>query len=209
MRTKNKTLFLAVVVVAAVVLAGVTSTSAQDGRPLHLSGVINDYSPVSGNTTAWELHGPWSLTVDKETGKAHFSLSLTMGLSAVGQSTTTLQDITLAQHTHNISMDGTVTYNPTDCPAASATTPPYTARIEINSTGAGASVFANGNVPPFGQFSPLQVCIAGGNVEANQPYVTFSNITLVFTGGAATHFGAQAIHGVVSKVKAEDRDGWH
>jgi hypothetical protein len=200
---KSTIWFGTVCVVAVLALVGITSTSAQDGRPVRFSGVINDYSPVSGNTTAWELHGPWSLTVDKETGKAHFSLSLTMGLSAVGQNATTLQDITLAQHAHNITMDGTVTYNPTDCPANAASTPPYTARIELNNS---ASVFANGNVPPFGQFSGLQVCIAGG---VNEPNVTFSNITLVFSNGAAGHFGPQPIHGVVSRVRFEDRDGSH
>jgi hypothetical protein len=203
---KSRIWFWTMCVVAVLALVGVTSTSAQDGRPVRFSGVINDYSPVSGNTTAWELHGPWSLAVDKETGKAHFSLSLTMALSVLGQTSTTLQDITLAQHSHNITMDGTVTYNPTDCPGNAATTLPLTARIELKNT---ASVFANGDVPPFGQFSGLQVCIAGGVEESNEPYVTFSNITLVFANGAATHFGSQPIHGVVTKVKTEDRDGWH
>jgi hypothetical protein len=203
MQMKIKTWFWTVCVVAAVVLVGVTITSAQDSTPVRFSGVINDYSPVSGNTTAWELHGPWTLTVNKETGKAHFSLALTMGMSAVGQSTATLQTLALAQHTHNITMDGMLAYNPTDCPSASSGTPAYTARIELNNT---ASVFANGNVPPFGQFSGLQVCIAGGNIEPN---VQFSNITLVFAGGAAGHFGMQPIHGVVRSVKYSDRGDWH
>jgi hypothetical protein len=100
-------------------------------------------------------------------------------------------------------MDGTVTYNPTDCPPAATTTPPYVARIEINST---ASVFANGSIAPFGQFSQLQVCIAGGTDEPNVP---FSNITLVFQKPAAAHFGSQAIHGVVRKVKYSDRGNSH
>jgi hypothetical protein len=204
----SKSLSFAIRIIVAVVMAvGTVGTGAmaQDPGPLHFRGVINDYSPVSGNTTAWELHGPWSLTLDKETGKAHFSVSLTMGLSAVGQNSTTLQDITLAQHTHNITMDGTVTYNPTDCPANAATTLAYTARIELKNT---ASVFANGNVPPFGQFSPLQVCISGGVDEPNEPTVQFSNITLAFSGGAGGHFGLQPIHGVVSKVKSGDPDRW-
>jgi len=175
-------------------LAGWISVLAQDATPTHFRGVINDYSPVSGNTTAWELHGPWSLTLNKETGKAHFSTALTMGLSAVGQTSSALQNITLAQHTHSITMDGMITYNPTDCPPAAAGTPGYTARIEVKGT---ASVFANGNVPPFGQFSGLQVCISGGVLEPNVP---FSNVTLVFADGAAGHFGMQAIHGVVRRA---------
>jgi hypothetical protein len=194
----SKTLSLAVRMILAAVLAVGPGVMAQDPGPVQLSGVINDYSPVSGNTTAWELHGPWSLTINRETGIAHFSLSLTMGLSAVGQSSTALQDITLAQHTHNVTMDGTVTYNPTDCPSAATPTPPYTARIELKNT---ASVFANGNVAPFGQFSGLQVCIAGGIDEPNEPSVRFSNITLVFANGAATHFGSHPIHGVVRRVR--------
>ena len=195
---KKKALFLVACFAAALALVGVTSTSAQDDRPVRFSGVINDYSPVSGNTTAWELHGPWSLTLNKETGKAHFSVALTMGLSVLNQNSTTLQDITLAQHSHNITMDGTVTYNPTDCPPAAATTPPYVARIEIKGT---ASVFANGSTAPFGQFSQLQVCIAGGTNDPNVPYVPFSNITLVFADPAAKHFGAQAIHGLVRSAE--------
>jgi hypothetical protein len=49
-------------------------------------------------------------------------------------------------------------------------------------------------IPPS---STLQVCVTGGD---EVPYsVTNSNITLVFGGPAATHFGPQAIHGVVRK----------
>ena len=118
-----------------------------------------------------------------------------MGLSVLGQTSTNVEAVNLAQHTHNITMDGTVTYNPTDCPPAAATTPPYVARFEIKST---ASVFANGSAAPFGQFSQLQVCVAGGTSDPNVP---FSNITLVFADPAAKHFGSQAIHGLVRSAK--------
>jgi hypothetical protein len=91
--------------------------------------------------------------------------------------------------------DATVTYNPTNCPPAASPTPPYVARIEINGT---ASVFANGSTAPFGQYSQLQVCIAGG---ANAPNVPFSNITLVFQNPAAKHFGSQPIRGLVHQAK--------
>jgi len=196
MLMKSKTLFLAVCVVAALLLVGVTSASAQERRPVHFSGVINDYAPIAGGTTAWELHGPWSLTLNEEAGTANFSASLTMGLSVLGQSPTNVQAVTLSQHTHNITMkDATVTYNPTDCPAAPTGTPAYTARIAIAGT---ASVFANGSTAPFGQYSQLQVCIAGGTAA---PDVQFSNITLVFQSPAAKHFGPQPIHGLVRKER--------
>ena len=43
--------------------------------------------------------------------------------------------------------------------------------------------------------STLQVCVTGG---LDVPFsVTNSNITLVFAGPATSHFGTQAIHGVV------------
>jgi hypothetical protein len=199
----RKSLSLAVPMIVAAVVAVGTGAIAQDPRPERFRGVINDYAPIAGGTTAWELHGPWSITLNKETGTAHFSAALTMGLSVLGQSATNVEAVTLAQHTHNITMDGTITYNPTDCPPAAATTPPYVARIEINGT---ASVFANGSTAPFGQFSQLQVCIAGGT---NDPNVPFSNITLVFADPAAKHFGAQAIHGLVRSVKYSDRGGSH
>lgn len=194
---KIKSLSFAIRMIATAVLAVGSGAMAQDPGPVHLTGVINDYTPISGGTTAWEVHGPWSLTINSETGTAYFSASLTMGLSVLGQSPTNVQAVNLAQHTHNIRMDGTVTYNPTDCPANATGTPPYVARLEINDT---ASVFANGSVAPFGQFSPLQVCIAGG---IDDPKVAFSNITLVFANPAAKHFGSQAIHGVVRKIKTE------
>ena len=200
----SKSLSLAVRMIVAAVMAIGTGAMAQDQRDERLSGVINDYAPIAGGTTAYELHGPWSLTLNKETGAAHFSAFLTMGLSVLGQSSTDVEAGTLAQHTHNITMDGMVTYNPTDCPPAAATTPAYVARIEINST---ASVFANGSVAPFGQFSPLQVCIAGGTTDPNVP---FSNITLVFGDPAASkHFGPQVIHGLVRSAKRSSFDDKH
>jgi hypothetical protein len=198
----GKTLLRAVRVVLVLALAAAASMLAQDPRPKHLSGVINDFTPITGGTTAYEVHGPWSLTLDHDTGKAHFSAFLTMELSVLGQSPADIQTVNLAQHTHNITMDGTVTYDPTDCPPAASTTPPYVARIEINGT---ASVFANGSTAPFGQFSLLQVCIAGG---MDTPQVPFSNVTLVFQNPAAKHFGLQAIHGLVRKgggLREEDK----
>jgi hypothetical protein len=86
-----------------------------------------------------------------------------------------------------------VIYNPTDCPPAPPQIPPYPAFIELTGT---AKIEANGSPAPFGS-SPLQVCIAGGS------NTKFSNVTLVFAGssGAASDFGAQAIHVVVRKAE--------
>jgi hypothetical protein len=125
-----------------------------------------------------------------------------MELSVLGQTPTNVGTINLAQHTHHITMkDATVTYNPTDCPGNALTTPPYVARIKIEGP---ASVFANGSVAPFGQYSQLQVCIAGGKETPDAP---FSNITLVFADPAAKHFGSLSIHGLVQKFHSR-RLGW-
>jgi hypothetical protein len=45
--------------------------------------------------------------------------------------------------------------------------------------------------------STLQVCIMGG------AEVSFSNVTLVYSGLATGHFGAQPIHGVVRIVSTQ------
>jgi hypothetical protein len=161
--------------------------------PAHFRGVINDFTPITTGTSPWELHGPWSLTLNRESETAEFSADLTMELSDFGQTVTNVNAVARSQHTHHISMTTeTVVYNPTDCPPAPAGTPPYTARIEVTGT---ANIQANGSQAPFGP-SPLQVCIAGGS------QVEFSNIALVFTpaSGASGHFGSQAIHGVVQKA---------
>jgi len=161
--------------------------------PAHFRGVINDFTPITVGASPWELHGPWSLTLNRESQTAKFSAALTMELSDFGQTVTNVNAVARSQHTHHITMTvDTVVYNPTDCPPASAGTPPYTARIEVTGT---ANIEANGSQAPFGP-SPLQVCIAGGS------QVEFSNITLVFTegSGASGHFGSQAIHGVVQKA---------
>jgi hypothetical protein len=161
---------------------------------LHLRGVINDFTPITAGTSPWELRGPWSLTLNRESATAKFSATLTMELSDFGQTVTSVNAVDRAQHTHHITMTtDTVIYNPTDCPPAPPHIPAYTARIELTGT---ANIEANGSPAPFGP-SPLQVCIAGGSD------IEFSNITLVFSeaSGATGHFGPQAIHGVVRRAR--------
>jgi hypothetical protein len=185
------------ILIATALLLTAASLCLQAQEPelpthVQLSGVINDFTPITTGTSPWELRGPWSLTLNRESATAKFSAALTMELSDFGQTVASVNAVDRAQHTHRITMTtDTVIYNPTDCPSAPAPTPPYTARIELTGT---ANIEANGSPAPFGS-SPLQVCIAGGsNIE-------FSNITLVFTGtGAIGHFGPQAIHGVVRRA---------
>ncbi|HLZ13122.1 MAG TPA: hypothetical protein VKP58_11095 [Candidatus Acidoferrum sp.] len=192
---KNKGLWV-LGVVAVLALTADIGALAQDGTPAHFGGVINDYTPITGGTTVWEVRGPWSMTLDEESGSANFSASLTMELSPVGQSSTNVAGVALSQHTHDIKLKGgIVTFNPTDCPAHAAGTPAYTARFEVKGS---AIVSANGGPFPPPPATPaasqLQVCIDGGDDNA------YSNVTLVFGAPASNHFGLQAIHGVVRKA---------
>ena len=54
-----------------------------------------------------------------------------------------------------------------------------------------ALVTGNGSPAPFGNPSPLTVCVLGGES------VRYSNVTLRIGTPASNHFGTQAIHGVV------------
>jgi len=199
---KSKFLWWAVGVTAALALGAGVCGLAQDSTPAHFSGAINDYTPISGGLTAWEVRGPWSLTLNTESGTADFSAAVTMEFSVLGQSPANVQAAALNQHTHHITMTGAaVTYNPSDCPVPSSITP--IPRIELKGM---ATVAANGGpFPPSSSTpvpSPLQVCIDGGTAVGT--VVTYSNITLAFGTPASGHFGSQAIHGVVRKANWRD-----
>jgi hypothetical protein len=195
MRIKGLWWALGITVGLALALATNIRAWDEDAAPSHLNGVINDYTPIVGNTTTvWEVRGPWQMTLDKDDGTANFIASVTMELSPVGQKPTNVGTVALSQHTHDIKMRGTLTFNPSDCPPNAGETPPYTARFEIKGM---ATVSANGGgfppPPASPETSQLQVCIEGGSVTA------YSNVTLMFGAPASGHFGSQAIHGVVRK----------
>lgn len=159
----------------------------------HFSGLINDYTPsaavVSGGP--YEMRGTWSLDVDAHRGKATFSAVMNMETSDFGitQGTVDKDDpTTRGAHTHHISMtDATVSHDwPASCPAFS---PAATVGFVVTGT---AFVTGNGSGAPFGNPTPVTVCVLGG------PVVTFSNMTMTLGMPAARHFGTFPIHGVVS-----------
>lgn len=125
---------------------------------------------------------------------ADFSADMTM--SDYG-TTAGLPDATKggqSPHTHHIKLtDQPVTWNMDGCPAVS---PATLQGFQINGTV--SLITGNGSDALFESGAPstvLQVCITGG--EDVQYSVTNSNISMVFSGPATTHFGTQAIHGVV------------
>jgi hypothetical protein len=171
---------------------------AQDLRIVHFTGMVNDYSPSSVSGGPYEIRGAWSVDISR-TGTANFSADLNMETSDYGITSATAVDptnpATRNPHTHHISMTNVaVTYDTSGCPASSpATTGPG---IVINGP---ATTTGNGGPATFEAKGPstLQVCITGGTE------VNFSNVSLVYTGPATTHFGSQAIHGVVSTVSTK------
>jgi len=198
---KTKTLWWTVRGVAVLVLAVAIGALAEPRTPRHLRGVINDYTPISGGMTAWEVRGPWTLDLREERGTADFSAALTMELSVLGQSPANVSAASLTQHTHHITMkDAAVSFETvetTDCPKFF---PPTSGSVLVV-TGE-ASVTGNGNVitpfDPSGGTSKLTVCVSGG------PNVPYANVTLQFGKPASMHFGSQAIHGVVGHASFDE-----
>ena len=196
---KIRSVSWAVCVSLVLVLALGTGGRSQERRAAHFSGLINDYSPASVKGGPWEMHGTWSLDLNERTDKADFSAAMTMS----GYGTTAgLPDGTKGgqgAHTHHIKLtNALITWNMTGCPTFS---PATTSGFQINGTV--SLITGNGGPAPFETTPPsstLQVCVTGGiDVE-------HSNVTLVFGGPATTHFGTQAVHGVVRKAVGPDDD---
>jgi hypothetical protein len=179
----------------AIALCGAVRTQAQDLRIVHFSGVFNDYTPSTVSGGPYEMHGEWTLDVQPG-GTASFSADMTMETSDYGITNATAVDptnpATRSPHTHHISVtNATVSYDLSVCPANS----PATTGTGLVVSGP-ATTTGNGSPATFESKggSTIQICIIGGSE------LSFSNLTLVYTGPATGHFGPQAIHGVVRKV---------
>lgn len=203
---------LALVVPAALAIATGAATQAFAGGPpplpAHFSGVFNDYTPpaptVSGGP--YEMHGKWSLSLN-ERGGAAFAAEMTMQTADFANTDPNHDPSKLGPHTHHITVsDGVVHDDPTDpvnwkasCPTFK---PPVAGGFVVTGT---AYVTGNGGNPPFGNPSAVTICVLGGapnpSISTTQAIVQFSNFTLTFATGslASSHFGTQAINGVVSR----------
>jgi hypothetical protein len=184
-------------VLAGPVVFGVGQALAHDrdhGRPdtlpVHFSGLINDHTPASVKNGPYVMSGKWSLAVDERRGTSRFSAAMDMETSDYGilQGNVDKDNpATRGAHTHHISMtDGVLTLDwPARCPQFS---PAPTEGFAITGT---AFITGNGQPAPFGNPSPFTLCVLGGNS------VKFANITVTIGAPASSHFGTQAIHGVV------------
>ncbi len=206
---KSKTLASAAHALSMFLLVSVTCALAQERRPVHLTGLINDYSPanplISGSP--YEMHGQWSMDVHPESGTADFSADMTMS----GYGTTNgLPDGTkggAGAHTHHVSMrNAKIVWNMTGCPPYTISPP----KMGFQFSDTVILMTGNGNNAPFETTPPsstLRVCVLGG--DDVQYSIPNANITMEFGGPAGTkHFGTQAIHGVVRAASGspfEDR----
>jgi hypothetical protein len=183
--------------------------------PASFSGLLNDYTspaPAAGRGP-YEMHGKWSLHLSQERGTATLSAEMTMEIADFANTDPNHDPTKLDSHTHHISvLDGVIHNDPTDpinwktqCPTFK---PPVSDGFVVTGT---AYVTGNGGNPPFGNPSPVTICILGGtqnpSITGAQAFVEFSNFTLAFGTGsrASTHFGTQAINGVVAKCEL----GWN
>jgi len=201
---KSKTLASAVRVLSLLLLVSATCALAQGFQPVHFSGLINDYTPLSTSikNSPYEMHGQWSMDLHLEWGTADFSADMTM--SGFGKTTTGAVDPTqplVNPHTHHIRLTNVkITYDMTGCPTYMP--PATTTGFQLNGTV--SLLTGNGSIAPFETDPPsstLQVCVTGAT--ETQFSIPNSNITLVFGGPATTHFGPQAIHGVVKIASAD------
>ncbi len=71
---KSKTLASAVRVLSLLLLVSGTCALAEEHRPIHLTGLLNDYSPLDPTIkgSPYEMHGQWSMEVNAERGTADF-----------------------------------------------------------------------------------------------------------------------------------------
>jgi hypothetical protein len=198
---KSKTLASAVRVLSLLLLVSSTYALAQESKPVHLTGLLNDYSPLDPNIkgSPYEMHGQWSMDVNAERGTADFSADMTM--SDYG-TTAGVLDATkggAGAHTHHIALTNVkITWNMTGCPTY-ATSPP---KMGFQLNGTVSLLTGNGNIAPFETNPPsstLQVCVTGGDVVKYS--LPIANMTMVFGGPATTHFGQQAIHGVARALE--------
>jgi hypothetical protein len=202
---------VALLALAMFAVGVVGAHAAQQTRlPASFSGLLNDYTPPAPTVAGgpYEMHGKWSLQLE-ERGPATFSAEMTMETADFANTDPNHDPTKLGPHTHHISMtDGVLHNDPTDpinwktqCPTFK---PPVSDGFVVTGT---AYITGNGGNPPFGNPSPVTICILGGtqnpSVAGAQAFVEFSNFTLTFgmASRASTHFGAQAINGVVAKCE--------
>ncbi len=209
---------MALALLATGVAGLLCAQAAEQSRlPASFSGLLNDYTPPAPSAPGgpgvaggpYEMHGKWALHLSEERGGATFSAEMTMETADFANTDSKGDPTKLGPHTHHISVTDGVIHNDltdpinwkTQCPMFK---PPVSHGFVVTGT---AYITGNGGNPPFGNPSPVTICILGGtqspSIAGAQAFVEYSNFTLTFEMGsrASTHFGTQAINGVVAKCE--------
>ena len=177
--------------------------------PTHFTGLLNDYTPTSANGnpisgSPYEMHGVWTLDLTRHQTAAEFSAEMSMQTSEA-VNPPPYDPSALHAHTHHISVtDGVVHDGPTDwmnmCPTNFS--PPVAGGFVVTGS---AYVTGNGANAPFGNPTPVTLCVLGGvsTGAMDTATVEYANLTLTFAAGspASNHFGVLPIHGVVARCK--------
>ena len=185
----SRTIAVLVLAVSVGVLAQDSENQALNGAFVTtFSGVIDAYSPrtiataTAPATGPYEIHGPWTLTLDTSSERADFSAAVNMELSDGWALTLNKGDFDPKDrnaHTHHITLvDAHVAQLPNN-------------GLEIYGI---ATITLNGNPAPVSP-SPLVIKITGGTD------VEYSNITLTFGTPGSKHFGPEPLPGVVKSVR--------
>src|ERR1700734_3756694 len=146
---KSKMLTSAVLTLSLLLLVSGTHALAQDRGPLHFTGLINDYSPLSATVkgSPWEMHGQWSMDIHPEWGTADFVADMTM--SGYGKTPSGAVDPTQPlqnPHTHHIRRtNARIIWNMSGCPAYLP--PATTMGFQLNHTV--SLLTGNGSNAPF------------------------------------------------------------
>lgn len=212
---RNKTILASGIATLLAMGIGGATTALAGGWPQKLtrfSGLLNDYTPTSTPTSdgtsgkpisgsPYEMHGTWTLDLNRQRSNATFSAAVSMETSEIANASSVFDPTSLGAHTHHISVtDGVIHDGPADWQAMCTAKfkPPVTGGFVVTGS---AYVTGNGANAPFGNPSPVTICILGGtNTRVpGTTYVEFSNLTLAFGPPASSHFGALPIHGVVTR----------
>jgi hypothetical protein len=179
----------------------------QQGRVIHLRGLLNDYGPSTVANGPYEMRGRWDIAIDLLSGKADLVVEMNMETSDYGTQNGVVDPTnpaTRGAHTHHIALTAApITWNMTGCPAFTVKT-----LQGFQFTGTVSLLTGNGSPAAFETTPPssvIQVCVTGGDFVGGS--VPYSNLTMTFVplpsgapSPAAKHFGPQPIHGVVTDV---------
>lgn len=174
----DRTVLFRTAAVGLAVVALSIGVVAQSGTgTTSLEGSINDFTPTLGSSGPWHVAGNWSLKLKGQSGKVDFAAALGMVRSDLWVLNTAADadnPAARAPHTHHVQVtDADVT--------------PISNGFRISGT---ARITSNGALAGFSG-SQVEIEITGSGD------LPFANVKLTFLGAAATHFGAQALEGVV------------